>query len=155
MTIGQVFVDVGHNNHIRSCFVHGKAASRTDVTDVTTLQNPCRCIFRATRWSVLSDVTTLQNPCRCIRSPSRRWCAPDVTTLQNPCRCIGSLSSAGEPPDVTTLQNPCRCILYIGFTLFSCFNLAGCYSIYRETKMQSRQVRRRRFGIIHPYFVID
>ncbi len=41
------------------------------------------------------------------------------------------------------------------FTLSSCFNLAGCNPVQSEAGVQSRQVRRREFGIICPYFVID
>ena len=37
------------------------------------------------------------------------------------------------------------------FTLFSCFNLAGCNPVRNEAGVQSRQVRRRKFGIICPY----
>lgn len=33
----------------------------------------------------------------------------------------------------------------------SCFNLAGCNSISYEAEKQSRQVLRRRFGVIRPY----
>jgi len=41
------------------------------------------------------------------------------------------------------------------FTLSSCFNLAGCNLVQSEAGVQSRQVRRRKFGIICPYFAID
>lgn len=41
------------------------------------------------------------------------------------------------------------------FTLPSCFNLAGCNPVQNESGVQSRQVRRRKFGIICPYFVYD
>ena len=41
------------------------------------------------------------------------------------------------------------------FTLPSCFNLAGCNPIQNEAGVQSRQVRRRKFGIICPYFAVD
>ena len=37
------------------------------------------------------------------------------------------------------------------FTLSSCFNLAGCNPVRNESGLQSRQVRRRKFGIICPY----
>ena len=37
------------------------------------------------------------------------------------------------------------------FTLPSCFNLAGCNPVHIEAGLQSRQVRRRKFGIICPY----
>ena len=75
----------------------------------------------------------------------------DVTTLQNLCIYINSAILRSLSTDVTTLQNLC---IYIRLMLFSCFNLAGCNPIHRETREQSRQVRRRRFGIIRPYFVI-
>lgn len=35
--------------------------------------------------------------------------------------------------------------------LSSCLNLAGCNSISCEAEKQSRQVLRRRFGVICPY----
>ena len=41
------------------------------------------------------------------------------------------------------------------FTLPSCFNLAGCNPIQNEAGVQSRQVRRRKFGIICPYVLFD
>ena len=41
------------------------------------------------------------------------------------------------------------------FTLPSCFNLAGCNPVQSEAGVQSRQVRRRKFGIICPYFAGD
>ena len=41
------------------------------------------------------------------------------------------------------------------FTLPSCFDLAGCNPVQSEAGVQSRQVRRRKFGIICPYFVCD
>lgn len=37
------------------------------------------------------------------------------------------------------------------FMLPSCFNLAGCNPVRNESGLQSRQVRRRKFGIICPY----
>ena len=37
------------------------------------------------------------------------------------------------------------------FTLPSCINLAGCNPIQSESGVQSRQVRRRKFGTIYPY----
>ena len=37
------------------------------------------------------------------------------------------------------------------FKLPSCFNLAGCNPVRNEAGLQSRQVRRRKFGIICPY----
>ena len=98
-------------------------------TDVTTLQNLCIYILFKVELKENSDVTTLQNLCIYIT-----LCVHDMTLV-----------------DVTTLQNLC---IYIRLTLFSCFNLAGCNPIHRETGEQSRQVRRRRFGIIRPYFVI-
>ena len=36
--------------------------------------------------------------------------------------------------------------------LSSCLNLAGCNPISYEAGKQSRQVLRRRFGVICPYF---
>ena len=38
--------------------------------------------------------------------------------------------------------------------LSSCLNLAGCYSVSFETRQQSRQVLRRKFGTIYPYSMI-
>ena len=37
----------------------------------------------------------------------------------------------------------------------SWFNLAGCYSTPRKHREQSRQVRRRKFGIICPYWFMS
>ena len=37
------------------------------------------------------------------------------------------------------------------FMLPSCFNLAGCNPVRNESGLQSRQVHRRKFGIICPY----
>ena len=37
------------------------------------------------------------------------------------------------------------------FMLPSCFNLAGCNPVQSESELQSRQVRRRKFGAICPY----
>ena len=38
--------------------------------------------------------------------------------------------------------------------LSSCLNLAGCNSISYEAEKQSRQVLRRRFGVICPYLFL-
>ena len=39
--------------------------------------------------------------------------------------------------------------------LSSCLNLAGCNSISYEAGKQSRQVLRRRFGVICPYLFAE
>ena len=106
----------------------------------------CRAPVRGT------DVTTLQNSCKHMRRDWKMSKLADVTTLQNSCKHMLQRLELFHLLDVTTLQNSCK---HMRFLLFSCFNLAGCNPIHRETGEQSRQVRRRRFGIIHPYFVIN
>ena len=108
-------------------------------------------MLRPLQAQLLPDVTTLQNLCKYMVWQQGKAVQADVTTLQNLCKYMWRLRGLRIPADVTTLQNLCK---YMRFLLFSCFNLAGCNPIHRETGEQSRQVRRRRFGIIRPYFVI-
>ena len=121
------------------------------VPDVTTLQNLCIYIRVVVALRVEPDVTTLQSLCIYIFQAAGDYKTTDVTTLQSLCIYIYSQDQVEAITDVTTLQSLC---IYIRLTLFSCFNLASCNPIHRETGEQSRQVRRRRFGIIRPYFVI-
>ena len=142
---------LGCNNLTKSMHIHLRVFSPTTVPDVTTLQNLCIYIAQPVCIYSAPDVTTLQNLCIYISDYGIRANKPDVTTLQNLCIYIEKNRNNRTETDVTTLQNLC---IYIRLTLFSCFNLAGCNPIHRETGEQSRQVRRRRFGIIRPYFVI-
>ena len=101
----------------------------------------------------LTDIPTSRNRCSYMFSTVVSSTATGVTTLQNRCSYMNEIQSLMPTADVTTLQNRCSYMRNKRFMLLSCFNLAGCNPVLYETGKQSRQVRRRKFGIIHPYLI--